>query len=90
MEERKREREVGSGSPPPVIVSALILDQFTGYIRVYASSSSSSSSSETRHQLCCTDTRERERDFIETRVDSDGFEYVAKRGTTSINSKNSL
>lgn len=48
------------------------------------------SSSETRHQLCCTDTkRERERVFIETCADSDGFEYVAKRGINS-KDKNSL
>lgn len=47
-------------------------------------------SSETR-QLCCTDTNNRERESLyRNACSSDGFEYVAKRGTTNPKDKNSL
>lgn len=47
-------------------------------------------SSETR-QLCCTDTNNRERESLyRNACSSDGFEYVAKRGTTNPKNKNSL
>lgn len=65
---REREREAGSGSPPPVIVSALILDQFTGYIRVYASTLLLCSRLKRANFVAPTRTTERERVFIETRA----------------------
>lgn len=64
----EREREAGSGSPPPVIVSALILDQFTGYIRVYAPTLLLCSRLKRANFVAPTRTTERERAFIETRA----------------------